>query len=127
MQTQNRFLDDLARVTSGAMGVAAGVRGEVEARVREQLERILAQMDLVPREEFEVVKAMAAKARSEQEELEARVAQLEVLLAEKGTKSKAATAAGSASAKRSRQKTKAKPDSAAKRERASSSAQDSDK
>lgn len=127
MQTQNRFLDDLARVTSGAMGVAAGVRGEVEARVREQLERILAQMDLVPREEFEVVKAMAAKARSEQEELAARVAQLEVLLAEKGAKSKAATAAGGASAKRSRQKTKAKPDSAAKQERPSSSAQDSDK
>ena len=127
MQTQNRFLDDLARVTSGAMGVAAGVRGEVEARVREQLERILAQMDLVPREEFEVVKAMAAKARSEQEELAARVAQLEVLLAEKGSKSKATAAAGDTGAKRSRQKAKAKPDSAAKQETPSSSGQDSDK
>lgn len=127
MQTQNRFLDDLARVTSGAMGVAAGVRGEVEARVREQLERILAQMDLVPREEFEVVKAMAAKARSEQEELAARVAQLEVLLAETGSKSKVAAAAGGTVAKRSRQKAKAKPDSAAKQEAPSSSARDSDK
>ncbi len=112
MQTQNRFLDDLARVTSGAMGVAAGVRGEVEARVREQLERVLAQMDLVPREEFEVVKAMAAKARSEQEELTARVAQLEVLLAEKTPKSKAAPAAGASGVKRTRQKAKAKPESA---------------
>jgi hypothetical protein len=83
MQTQNRFLDDLARVTSGAMGVAAGVRGEVEARVREQLERVLAQMDLVPREEFEVVKLIAAKARSEQEILTKRVERLEALLAEK--------------------------------------------
>ncbi len=108
MQTQNRFLDDLARVTSGAMGVAAGVRGEVEARVREQLERILAQMDLVPREEFEVVKAMAAKARSEQEELTARVAQLEVLLSEKQAQSGAVKRAGASGGKKTRPKAKAK-------------------
>ncbi len=114
MQTQNRFLDDLARVTSGAMGVAAGVRGEVEARVREQLERVLAQMDLVPREEFEVVKAMAAKARSEQEELVARVAQLEVLLAEKGAKTESVKAENVSSPKRTRQKAKAKPGSSLK-------------
>lgn len=112
MQTQNRFLDDLARVTSGAMGVAAGVRGEVEARVREQLERVLAQMDLVPREEFEVVKAMAAKARSEQEELAAKVAQLEVLLAQKGTKAEPAQAAAGSGTKRNRQKAKVNPKSA---------------
>lgn len=113
MQTQNRLLDDLARVTSGAMGVAAGVRGEVEARVREQLERVLAQMDLVPREEFEVVKAMAAKARSEQEELVARITQLEVLLAEKGAKTASAQSPGASEGKRSRQKAKANPKSAA--------------
>lgn len=106
MQTQNRFLDDLARVTSGAMGVAAGVRGEVEARVREQLERVLAQMDLVPREEFEVVKAMAAKARSEQEELAARVAQLEVLFAQKGMKTETPQAESATGTKRTRQKAK---------------------
>ena len=108
MQTQNRFLDDLARVTSGAMGVAAGVRGEVEARVREQLERILAQMDLVPREEFEVVKAMAAKARSEHEELTARIAQLEVLLAEKQARTGSAKSSGAAAGKKTRPKAKAK-------------------
>ncbi len=106
MQTQNRFLDDLARVTSGAVGVAAGLRGEVEARVREQLERVLSQMDLVPREEFEVVKAMAAKARAEQELLSERVAQLEALLVEKAPAAASARASKAASAKKPRAKAK---------------------
>jgi BMFP domain-containing protein YqiC len=77
MQTQNRLLDDLARVASGAVGIAAGMRGEIEARLREQFEKILLQMDLVGREEFDAVKAMAAKARAEQEDLFKRVAALE--------------------------------------------------
>ncbi len=77
MQTQNRLLDDLARVASGALGVAAGMRAEVEARLREQFERVLAQMDLVTREEFDAVKAMAVKAREEQEALAARLDKLE--------------------------------------------------
>ncbi len=77
MQTQNRLLDDLARVASGAIGVAAGVREEVEARLRDQFERILTRMDLVTREEFEVVRAMAVKAREEQETLAKRLAALE--------------------------------------------------
>ena len=81
MQSQNRFFDDLARVAAGAMGTLSGVRGEVEARIREQLERVLAGMDLVSRDEFEAVKAMAAKARSEQEDLQKRVAELESRLA----------------------------------------------
>jgi BMFP domain-containing protein YqiC len=81
MQTQNRILDDLARVAAGALGTLSGVKGEVEARLREQLERVLAGMDLVSREEFEAVKAMAAKARSEQEQLALRVAALESRLA----------------------------------------------
>ena len=81
MQSQNRFFDDLARVASGAMGTLAGVKGEVETRLREQLERVLAGMDLVRREEFEAVKEMAAKARAEQEDLERRVAALEARLA----------------------------------------------
>src|SRR5579864_9845743 len=67
MQSQNRFFDDLARVATGAAGAISGVRGEIEARLRDQLERVLAGMDLVSREEFEAVKAMAAKAREEQE------------------------------------------------------------
>jgi BMFP domain-containing protein YqiC len=77
MQTQNRLLDDLARVAAGALGTLSGVKGEVESRLREQLERVLAGMDLVSREEFEAVKAMAAKARAEQEDLARRVAALE--------------------------------------------------
>jgi BMFP domain-containing protein YqiC len=77
MQSQNRFFDDLARVAAGAMSTLSGVRGEVESRIREQLERVLAGMDLVSRDEFEAVKAMAAKARSEQEDLEKRVVELE--------------------------------------------------
>ena len=81
MQTQNRLLDDLARVAAGAFGTLSGVKGEVEARLREQLERVLAGMDLVSREEFEAVKAMAAKARTEQEQLAERVAALESRLA----------------------------------------------
>src|SRR5262250_255642 len=77
MQSQNRFFDDLARVAAGALGTLSGVKGEVEARLREQLEKVLAGMDLVSRDEFESVKAMAAKARSEQEDLAERVATLE--------------------------------------------------
>jgi BMFP domain-containing protein YqiC len=82
MQSQNRFFDDLARVAAGAIGTLSGVKSEVETRIREQLERVLAGMDLVSRDEFEAVKAMAAKARSEQEDLQKRVAQLESRLAE---------------------------------------------
>jgi len=81
MQSQNRFFDDIARVASGAVGALSGVRGEVEARLRDQLEKLLAGMDLVSREEFEAVKAMAAKARDEQESLRSRVEALEARLA----------------------------------------------
>jgi len=81
MQTQNRFFDDLARVAAGAMGTLSGMRSEVESRVREQFERVLAGMDLVSRDEFEAVKAMAAKARTEQEDLQRRVTELESQIA----------------------------------------------
>jgi BMFP domain-containing protein YqiC len=81
MQSQSRFFDDMARVASGAVGALSGVRGEIEARLRDQLERLLAGMDLVSREEFEAARAMAAKAREEQEILQRRVDALEVRLA----------------------------------------------
>ena len=84
MQSQNRFFDDMARVAAGAVGAVAGVRGEIETRLRDQLERVLAGMDLVGREEFEAVKAMAAKAREEQEVLLQRIATLEARLAQGG-------------------------------------------
>ena len=82
MQSQNRFFDDLARVANGAVGALSGVRADIEARIRDQLERVLAGMDVVSREEFEAVKAMAAKARDEQEELLRRMAALESQLAD---------------------------------------------
>jgi BMFP domain-containing protein YqiC len=82
MQTQNRLFDDLARVAGGAFGALAGLRNEIEEMVKQRLERLLADLDHVPREEFEAVKAMAEKARLEQEALTARVAALEAALAE---------------------------------------------
>lgn len=84
MQTENRLLDDLARVATGALGALTGVRDELETRLRDQFERILGRMNLVRREEFDAVQAMAAKARAEQEALAARVAQLEARLGIEG-------------------------------------------
>ena len=92
MQTQNRLLDDLARVAAGALGVAAGLREEVEARLREQFQRVLAGMELVTREEFDAVKAMAVKAREEQEVLHERLAALETALGAAEIKAKRKTA-----------------------------------
>lgn len=77
MQTDNRLFDDLARVASGALHTLGGLREEIEMRVRERLERLATEMNLVTREEFEAVRAMARKAREEQEALAARVAVLE--------------------------------------------------
>ena len=92
MQSQNRLLDDLAKVATSAMGTLSGVREEVESQVRQRLERVLGQMDLVTREEFDAVKAMAAKARAEQEALESRLAALEAQLAGQAGATKAKTA-----------------------------------
>ena len=77
MQSRARILEDLAKVTTGAVSTLAGIKNEIEGLVRQQLERLLSDMDLVPREEFDAVKAMAAKARGEQEALHKRVAALE--------------------------------------------------
>lgn len=81
MQTRNPILDDLAKMASGAASAFGGLRGEIETRVREQLAKILDGMQLPSREEFEVVKAMAAKAREENEDLRAKLAELEARLA----------------------------------------------
>ena len=81
MQSSNRLLDDLAKVASGAASAVAGVREEVEGLVRQRVERLVADLDLVSRDEFDVAKAMAAKARAEQEKLEQRVKALEAALA----------------------------------------------
>ena len=80
MPADNRLFDDIARVANSALGTLSGVREEIETRLREQMERMLARMNLVRREEFDAVQAMAAKARAEQEALAARVAALEAAL-----------------------------------------------
>ncbi|MFV3074489.1 accessory factor UbiK family protein [Niveispirillum fermenti] len=80
MQVENKLFDDLARVASGAAGALSGIRGEVEGQIRQQFERILAQMDVVSREEFEAMKAVAVEARARQEALEERLAALEARL-----------------------------------------------
>ena len=82
MQTDNRLLDDLSRVATGAFSALAGVREDIESRMREQFEKILARMDMVTREEFDAVQAMASRARAEQEALALRVEALESRLAE---------------------------------------------
>lgn len=79
-QTTNRLFDELAKFLTDAAGAAQGVRREIETIVRAQGERLLREMDVVPREEFEAVKSMAQKAREENERLEARIAALEAQL-----------------------------------------------
>ena len=81
MQTNSRILDDLVKVANGALGAVSGVKGEVETALRQQFEKVLIQMDMVSREEFEVVEAMAAKARAQNTALEARLDALETKLA----------------------------------------------
>jgi len=81
MQTENRLLDDLAKMAAGAVGGLSGMKHEIETRLREQVERVLNRMNLVSREEFDVVRAMVAESRNAQEELQARVAALEAKLA----------------------------------------------
>ena len=80
MQMDSKLFDDLAKLASGAMGTAAGVREELEAQARQQLERMLARMDVVTREEFDAVREMAEIARAEQEAMAERLAALEARL-----------------------------------------------
>ncbi|MFN3647349.1 MAG: accessory factor UbiK family protein [Gemmobacter sp.] len=80
MQTSNKFLDDLSRLATNAMGVAQGARTEAENAMKSLLDRWLADRDFVTREEFDAVRAMAQKAREENEALKARIAALEARL-----------------------------------------------
>jgi BMFP domain-containing protein YqiC len=85
MQSQNRIFDDIAKVAGGALSALSGLKQEVEAMVRDRMERFMADGNFVRREEFDVVQAMAAAARAEQEKLAARVAELEKALAAKSS------------------------------------------
>ncbi len=79
MQSQNRIFDDIAKVAGGALGALGNLKQEIEALVRQRVERFMADNDFVTREEFEAVKAMAAEARAEQERLKGKLEALEAL------------------------------------------------
>jgi BMFP domain-containing protein YqiC len=76
-QTSSRIYDEMARLMNDAAGVATGVRREFDTLFKSQAERILRDLDVVQREEFEAVKEMAKIAREENEALKARIAALE--------------------------------------------------
>ncbi len=99
MQINNRILDDLTRVTNSALGTMTGMKGEIDALVRQQFEKILVGMDLVTREEFDVVHDVAVRAAERIDGLEAKIAELENRLAK----------AEKPAAKRTTGKTTAKP------------------
>lgn len=87
MQSQKRIFDDIAKVAGGALGALGSLKQEVENLVKQRMDRFVADHDLVSREEFEAVKAMASEARAEQERLLARVTELEAAAKPKATKS----------------------------------------
>lgn len=84
-QTTNRFLDEFAKLMTDAAGAADGLKREMTSVMRSQGERLLQGMDIVQREEFEAVKAMAERARAENERLESRIAELEARLSKPGS------------------------------------------
>ena len=81
MQTDNRFFDDMAKMAGGALNALTGLKTEMEAMFRQQMEQFMGNLNLVSREEFEAVQALAAKARDEQEALATRLAAVEAELA----------------------------------------------
>lgn len=91
-QTSNRIFDEIGRLMNDAAGAAQGVKREVDAVVRSQAEKILRDLDIVKREEFEAFKEMARLAREENEALKARVAALEARLGGGGSEPPTAVA-----------------------------------
>jgi|TARA_R110000787_G_scaffold38380_7_gene96757 hypothetical protein len=77
MQTRNKIFDDLSKIMTNAMGVAQGAKDEAENAMKGMMDRWLADRDFVTREEFDAVRAMAQKAREENEALKARLDALE--------------------------------------------------
>ena len=77
MQSKNKFMDDMSQIMTNAMGVAQGAKDEAENALKGMMDRWLADRDFVTREEFDAVRAMAQKAREENEALKARLDALE--------------------------------------------------
>ena len=73
MPPENRLFEDFARVASGALGAASGIRTEIETMIRQRVERLAGDLNLVPRDEFEAVRTLAERARAEQEALAAEL------------------------------------------------------
>ncbi len=83
MQSDNRLFDDLSKLANGALGTLSGISKEIEQMVKSRMERFVGDIDMVRRDEFDAVKAMADKARAENEALSARIATLETKLGDK--------------------------------------------
>ena len=83
MPPENRLFEDFARVASGALGAASGIRNEIETMVRQRVERLAGDLNLVPRDEFEAVRTLAERARAEQEALAAELTALKAEQAER--------------------------------------------
>ena len=83
--TSSRFFDEIAKLMTSATGAAQGVRKELDSLVQSQVERVLGNMQVVRREEFDVVREMAQKARDENDKLAARIAELESKIAGAGS------------------------------------------
>ena len=116
MQTRSRIFDDLAKVAGGAVSTFTGLKAEIEVLIRQQIERLLLDADMVPRDEFDAVKELAANARSGQEALEERVRNLERKLGVKApAKAKTKT---KTKAKKTKPKKQMKKKSSAKGKRA---------
>ena len=90
MQGKNKFMDDMSQIMTNAMGVAQGAKDEAENAMKSVMDRWLADRNFVTREEFDAVRAMAQKARAQNDELSARLETLEAAGAKKALKSKAA-------------------------------------
>lgn len=112
MQKDNKFFEDIARMASSAGGTLLEMKREMEAVVTAQMDKVLRRMDLVTREDFNLVREMAVKARTEQEKLAARIAELEKQLG--GGKAPAKTAPKPAAKKTATRKPAAKKPAAKK-------------
>lgn len=77
MQTENKLFDDIGKLATSTLGLAQGLKEEVETLVRQRLERVIADLDVVPRDEFDALKALAVKLEEENAALAARVDGLE--------------------------------------------------
>ena len=85
MQSSNRVLGDLARLASGAMSMAAGAKSELEQLIQQRIERFLNDKGWVTREEFDAVRALAQKAREEQDKIYERLERIETVLSSKSS------------------------------------------